>query len=848
MSKFTNTTITEKKRGKVYRQAALAIAISAASLLGSSGAFSDEMAQRYSIEIQQLDTALKTFAEQTNMQVIYPPELVTSLQTKGVTGKYQPKQALKMLLAGTDLDYEFASDKLIVISERNDSQSDSPQQNNSPRKIDKSNREQRIEEIIITATKRSESIQDVPMSITAIDDQEMDRRGFSGMDDYLRLLPGVNIIDQGVGFNTIIMRGVSTRPNYESLINGSTVGIYFSEIPIAKSEAYGNVDLKLVDMERIEVLRGPQGTLFGSGSMGGTIRNIPKAPNLQEFEGSVEAEYSNTSVNGSNNYNIQGVINIPLIQDELAIRGVIYQYENSGHVKNLAGEDPDIIASANSIGMPERAINSISGDSKYTGARLSALWRPRDEMDLTFNYIRQKSESIGITGGYINLDIGEYANAKLHPGDLVGDEGLRHETDIFNFVVEYDFSWAKLISSSTYIDELNASTDSWSPTWSLKFDFRPEQFTQEIRLASQFDGAFQFIAGLYYDDTETIRDGVHLNPVPGAEQLLGFYYLTTKVDQKAFFGELSYDLTDQLNLTVGARAFSYERVDDDVAGGPLFGSATGTYRATDESGATYKLDITYTPNEDSLVYAKWSEGFRLGRGHLQPPEDLCDVDKDGLFDGTNASIIQKPIESDSLDNYELGGKFSFLDSRWTINAALFRINWDGIPLAVASPTQCGFFIYANAGGAISEGVELESSLYLTDAFRINIGTSYVNAELSTDAPSLGGKKGNRLPGSPRFKFNLGLQYDFDVAGHSSFISSDYAYIGDFYNSVQESAASEAGNYHQVNMKAGTSFDNLAVSVFVKNLTNDNSFTLAFARSAVLRLRPRTIGINVKYLF
>ncbi len=314
----------------------------------------------FNIPQQRADRALTQFAEQANLTLVFPFEQLKDKTANRLVGNYPIATAANLLLRNTGLTPSF-SDQLVLTIAIEHKGKRMNITNSSKRKTvlaglvglfaaggamqasgqdgQTATSQSVIDEILVTATKRATSLQDTPMSISALGSDTIEKRGLVGMDDYLRTVPGVSFQDRGAGQNSIVMRGIAVSPQTEN----EAVGVYYGETPIAglsnagNGGGGGNLDIKLVDIERIEVLRGPQGTLYGSGSMGGTVRVIPKAPNLQDVEGSISGRFSNTSEEGDNNTMIQGVINVPLIEDTLAMRAVAYQFDNSGYIKNVAG-------------------------------------------------------------------------------------------------------------------------------------------------------------------------------------------------------------------------------------------------------------------------------------------------------------------------------------------------------------------------------------------------------------------------------------------------------------------------------------------------------------------------------
>ena len=715
-----------------------------------------------------------------------------------------------------------------------------------------------IDEIIVTANKREQSIHDVPMSISAIGNNEINRKGLVSMEDYLASIPGVSMIDRGVGRNAIIIRGVSADPTF----GDPTTGVYFGDTPVTGlSFLGGSSDIKLVDMERVEILRGPQGTLYGASSLAGTVRNIPKLPDLDHVGGRLKVGVSSMAKEGGDGNDVVGTINLPLIEGTLALRASAYRFSNSGYIKNVAGNDPTKQAVATDFGVPELAINEGDvGASDYTGGRLALRWEPVDALDLTLTYLTQDLEQDGIPE--VELQFGEYEQARLQLGDFVpsGGEGLIDNIDMTNLVIDYDFGWAKLTSSSSWFEESSARYTDASMFFLFPTSQRPERdvdvFVEEVRFVSQLEGPVQFVAGLYYEDIENIFDvensyaGIpSLNPT---SEIGVFNFVTSSfTEQKAIFGELSYQFSDALALTLGGRFFDYDKNESTVSTGPFNGVAPGesitVSSKTSETGNNGKINLSYTPGEDLLVYAQWSEGFRLGRPQLSLPASVCDVDGNGQVDGTNLPIGNTGTEPDTLESFEIGGKITAIDGRLNIAGSIYHNNWNGIPVTViGSPATCA--LLANAGEAETQGIEFDVSYNVAQDLRLDFSASYSDAELTEDIPSLNAVSGDRLPGSPRFNANLALEYDFLLAGHESFIRADYALIGGFYPDLQESTQ-EAGDYGLINLKVGAKVEDFILEIYAKNLTNEDKLSYwnpVF--NAGNRLRPRTIGVSVGYNF
>ncbi|WP_116364822.1 TonB-dependent receptor [Parahaliea mediterranea] len=692
-----------------------------------------------------------------------------------------------------------------------------------------------LETVLVTATKRATDLQSTAGSISALGAQQIDNRSLVGMEDYLDALPSVNYIDRGVGENQIIIRGIGL-----AFGERATVGSYFGEVPLSNPIISTSSDMKLVDMERIEVLRGPQGTLYGGGSMSGAVRNIPNAPYLDEFEGRVAVDYSSTDGADGGNGDVTAMLNLPL-GDELALRLVGYRFDNAGYVDLVSTELLEDRSAA--TGTPVAEKEGVGGN-RFTGARASLLWQPSDELDVTLMVAHQELEEDGRND--VTLSRQAYEASAL----ATGKEFKTDELSLFNLLVNYDMGWGTLTSSTSWVDGKTADSSDlgrvidWAAVGFSERD--KEGLVQELRVASQFDGKLQVTGGLYYEDFESFErccwrwtgDDPSLNPF-GTENLRTVNTLST-IDQVAVFGELDYALTDALVLTVGGRWFDYERDDDIDESGPL--AAIPNQLSTAESDSRYKAGIDYQLHDDALLYALWSEGFRLGLGVATAPPTICDVDNDGLMDGTTISLGSSSIDSDTTENFELGGKFSFWDRRVSLNSSVYRIDWTDIPVgAVGSNPVCSATV--NGGEARSQGVELEAQVLLTSSLSLQLAASYTDAEFTNNQ---GGNEGERLPMSPEHNGYVGLHYDFLLAQYPAFLRADATYVGAFNTGA--TIPTESGDYVTVDLNAGITVDNVELKFYASNLTNEDDVTVAFFLDRGWRLRPRTLGVQLAYRF
>ncbi len=867
-----------------------------------------QVTTRFSLPEQSLADALRALGTQTNTSVVFDPTLVEGRRAPALDAQLNLNEALTRLLAGTGLTHHFLNARTVVLSPVRASQSSaktsalsagernaaadrngdlrlaqSMQRAAGAEQTDKPDASARpgeepartsVQEVIVTARKRSENLRDVPLSIAVLTADDIDRRGLVNAQDYLRGIPGVNQVEAGYGGQSIVIRGIETSPSFQNFSSGPTTATYFGETPTTDSAGLSSstsVDLKLVDIERVEVLRGPQGTAFGNSSMGGAVRIIPAAPKLDRFEGKVAGGYSVTSGTGGDNYSIQAIGNIPLIRDRLAIRATAYQYDDSGFYRNRAGSDAAYQAAVVArYGAQAFAADDDEVGSFHTvGGRVSALFQATDDLRITLGYLTQKDEMDGIalaTSGTYEQLLLQVAPEHVRRGQKAGINDT--DIDLANATLEYQLGWANLVATYSYIKSgtvysVPTGTQALHQPISGDAPSDHRQHVGEIRLATQLQGRWNFLAGLYaekLDDqyfVETLWYGdPATNPYTPGGRFLGDDLDRRELRQKAAFGEVSWEFLPRFTLTGGVRAYDYERtVRTDTRG--FFYGVNSTRDDAESSGTNFRGNLSYKPHEGALLYAGWSQGFRLGRPQPGLPAGLCDRDGNGVVDGTGISLAStRSLESDDVDSYELGGKFALFDRRLTIDAALFRMEWTGMPVRViagALTGGCGLAYNANAGKALSEGAELQLNFQISEPWRLDLGGSWLHARLTEDAPALNAFEGNRLPGSPEVNANLGLQYEFAIAGHPAFVRADSIYVGPFYGNLLETATTRAADYVKLDLSARVAIKSLNIDLFVRNVTDEDAFTfrgISAGRGELYgyRLRPRTIGLQLGYSF
>lgn len=832
-------------------------------------------ARQFDIPAGNLRSALDTFGRQSRKPIMYKVDEVRNLRTRGYRGLADPAVALNRILAGTGFEVRSASSGALAIVK--------PGNGVVPEPTSASAEDENPDtDIIVTATRRSESLRNVPLSISAVSGEDIQRRGLKGMEDYLRGIPGVNQIDRGGKDNAIIIRGISTSAEFENLNSGTTVATYFDETPItgAGGLGTGGIDLRPVDFERIEILRGPQGTTFGNSSLGGAVRLIAAKPKTDRFEASLSAALSVTGGYGRENTMVQGMMNIPVVENAIAVRVVAYDFKDSGAYRNIAGVDPAEIAFGAQWGLENYVRGHTQknvGEIHTRGARVSAIVQPSDDIDLTFTALTQKIEQNGnpfqTSGKFLQsvVPIAPQGRVRGQAGEI-GDTKI----DLFSAVGNFRLGWADLTVALSHVDSGSVYTNARSrfapglgpSSGSALSAFRSN--TAEARLATTFDGPFKALVGIFYEDVDQSYLQ-HSGDWPGLPARNPFgtdpMYLADfdrHLEQKAAFAELAYEILPRLTLTLGARHYDYGKSSRNLEEGGLVGVpfGTGVVRrlSNGQDGQTYRANATYRLTDNSMIYATFSQGFRLGRPDIGVPASVCDRDGNGLIDGSNVTIAStRNIDSDTLDNYELGAKLK-LGRGLFLDMSAYHIDWKGLP--IRSVITCGTTnasYTANVGAARSRGFDVQAALMLGGGWRADLGFGYTKAELTEDAPGLlpPAFRGDRLPGAPEITASTALQYDFTTGRFDGFARLDAVYVGSFYGDLRQSPGTRAGDYARFNIRAGVKLERFRLEAFVDNITDEDAFTwrgISGAFSGTVnplfgyRLRPRTIGIEVGYRF
>jgi iron complex outermembrane recepter protein len=731
----------------------------------------------------------------------------------------------------------------------------------------------RLEEVVVTATKRSEVLKDVPVAVTAITSEEIQSRGFTNYADYINTVPNMYVQDEGPGQEQIYIRGLVASGGA-----GFPVATYFGEaVTSVLSNNGGFSNLHLVDIDRVEVLRGPQGTLFGANSLAGVVRIVPNAPNLNDFQVNVAARGWSTAHSDDGSEHFEGVINVPIISDQLAARLVAYQDHIAGYINNVVpAAAPNDYSAA--FGAPPGSL-VIPGHAAFTrtdintedvwGARAALRWQPTDALHVDFSYAAQEdrlNSQAGTQPAY-----GDYVVQR--PLDLYSPGEDAEEDRVAQFVVGYDWSAVSLTSATSYttleryadedLNYLAVNNGLGNQLWPLLDRSRATSITQEVRVQSRGDGAFQWLAGYYYLNTmnnlsQTVPD--YSCPTCLPEVLAGQSFaletdgtqLGSKQKQQSVFAEASYNFTPQWTLGVGGRYLKdYVEAFGTAAEGFLIG---GTEVAPPPVGGVNSIFnpsayIRFKANEDATIYLQAARGFRSGA-----PNQFPAYDPNGPCGATaKADGIGPLTNPDTLWTYELGLKSAWVDNRIEANVALFHQTWEGVQLPATQP--CGFDGFVNGGDASGNGAELEMTARITKAWSANLTTSYVYNKFNSVTPGVGYFVGERVPGAPEENASAGLQYNFSLPSNwSGYARGDYSYVGDVHYvfGVGTTAATYLqGGFGQANMRVSFQRQQIGFDLYARNLTDKRAAETTGDPTQggyTYMLRPRELGVEVRYSF
>jgi len=755
-----------------------------------------------------------------------------------------------------------------------------------------------FEDIVVTATRREVGVQDIPFNITAVTGDMIDSQRLVNLSEVSRMVPGLTLTDQGARDSDLLtVRGLNTSNIDAPEIflgnsGGDTVATYIGDIPLY-------VDLRLLDIERVEVLIGPQGTLYGAGTLGGAIRYLPKRPVLNETTVDLHARGYGMSQSDDTGYGGDVVVNFPLVEDRLAFRGVLGYEKEPGFVDYNFVVGVDQAGSVNPEDPTVLRQFADANDAEWLTFRGSLLWEATDSLTGILSYTYQKVDSGGRTANSqaaFGTGQYEYGRRFLEPKE--------RENQLVSLEVNWDLGFAELTSATGYSEyedqEQRDQTDLL-----LAFEFGYEEFpnfaaytadegeeetiTQELRLVSTGDGPWNWIVGGFFSERDSNQVALEFTPgYPDSDQYGGaippdqltegdleYRALTVEnLKQIALFSELGYQITDSWQVTIGARWFEFENDFKNSTQLLFFDPEQPPFpdaAPVKEDDVIFKfntsvdLDAMIGGMSAGTAYFTISEGYRNGRSN-------------GL-DDCSPSVVQnvcalpneQRVDPDTTTNYELGIKSTWLDNSVVFNASLFFIDWKNI--RVSTVTENGLApIDTNGSEAESKGIELASQWQINDSWSIVASYAYTNAELSKEAPGvIGGRfgaedglPGDRLPGTPEHQGAFGINYTQSLA-NGLIVDVNYGLTAqsDILTKIGGKNGGETlGGFTIHNLSASLSGERWTATIFADNLTDKFAVTgtrrdrdfIGTAGLFTLRgyfqnmITPRTVGLDLRYNF
>jgi outer membrane receptor protein involved in Fe transport len=743
------------------------------------------------------------------------------------------------------------------------------------------------EEIVVTARFRRETVQDIGGAVSALDTTMIERAGITDFEDIAARIPGLNLNDRGPNQNDIGIRGVTNGAMSglsDTGLSGPLVSQFLDDVPMAQSTA-SQRDFNLFDFDRVEVLRGPQPTFFGEGSVGGTIRYATRDPDIsgETISDSIVKMGVSSTDDGGTNYSVSAASSLVLVPEKFAIRAVVNYRDDDGFIDNSATNASDI------------------NDYESVSSRLVALYEPNDELTVRL---------MAFVGAD---DIGEsnaVAGPPTSPGDLVSDSpidgGSEDDFEIYTVKVNYDFGLVGF-SSITGLFERDTSNEFLCPGCRAFGAFLPvsitpktelvnddRSFTQEFRVISQMEGSLSFIAGLYYQDTKLnssnetqaaeFGDFVVL---PAGSDILFQQASQIESEQLSAFVELTYETTDNLRLIGGVRYVDEEIVNETILstlalGGGDFGLEPPFVlgNLTDfvigaglSNKGVFSLQkflpraaVEYDMSDDFMIYAGVATGAR--NGNLNPSSSAF------FASGGDPAVFTdvRAFSEDEVLSYEIGAKTQWADGALTVNAAGYFSTFDNPQVQVSNP----FVMVANGPELEASGVELETLWRVNGNWSAFFNGAYQHTEFQDNqllSPATLGTgfefdlaKGNQNANTPEWSYSIGADAAYPVSGGGVLLTGhvSYNYIGSRFSTVTNFPSSEMSSLGILNLRVGLEDDSWSVVAFANNLTNDIEYTsidgnlglpivapngkLDFVADTFAVNRPRTIGIEATFRF
>jgi iron complex outermembrane recepter protein len=783
---------------------ALALAVAGAPVQAQARTFT------FDIPAETLSEALRDYGEATGQQIIFTQDLVEGRRSQALRGTFEADQALQRLLAGSGLRVERTPAGAIMIVRSNPAA--------QPATTGATNDEQlTIEEIIVSATKREEPVRRISGSISAFDEAGLEALGAERFADYLTRTPGV-VFNQSVpGNSAAVIRGVSTTTGIAQA--QGTTGYFINDVPLTDPfYSSGIPDIDTFDVDNISVLRGPQGTLFGSASLGGAITYQAAKPDLTQFDAHIRASVKSTS-GGETSYGAKAMLNVPIAAGVFGVRGVLDYRQDGGYVDNVGTGQKD------------------ANETQVEGGRILATLAPADGTTINYLFLQQTNDTDD--AGFIEPAVGRYQkNTAL-------DERFKYRTRIHHLRLDQELSFATLTATAARHEKKFSGTQDFSnllpPALAPAAFLEPgtsEGDTFELRLASPSGQRFEYLIGAFHDATD--ESIVNQLVAPAAAPVFGDAVLldatvSIEGEESALFGEATWRFNDKWKATLAGRYFETRLSTNIAQSGPLIGGSSVSSGKSRESGFSPKVSLTWTSSDDLLIYGLVSKGFRFGGPNLAVDPNFA---------------IPSEFESDSLVNYELGLRSNLDGRRLQLDGSLFYIDWSDIQVTLSTPS--GFTYTDNAGKARNYGFEGVATYRPSRSLTLQGNVTWLDSQLRSDFRSGSAivPKGRTLPGAADWQIADSALYTFTDSALLPSIAFSHRYISTAPGALVPSPQQQGG-YNLFDLRLSATIAGVGVSAFVENIADERGVTQAVTNNRGVSqyiVRPRTYGMTFDYRF
>lgn len=800
-----------------------------------------------------LEGALLKWGVASGMQVMMASDLVNHQTTEGVRGFVSAGAALMQLLQGSGLSYVADQNTIHVVPAKTalhlaqatrqqsaDATATYPAQREASRKTAESAGDN-LAEVIVTAQKREERLQDVPVPVTALDADVLVERNQSRLEDYFATVPGLSLSAAPFsgGQQSVAIRGIITS-NYAN----PTVGVTIDDIPFGSSTALGQgsllyPDIDPADLQRIEVLRGPQGTLYGASSIGGLIKIVTRDPSTSEFSGHVQVLGNNVD-GGGTGYGVRGSVNIPL-SDVFAIQASGFTRRDPGYVENVTTGQRDV------------------NQADVSGGHLAALWRPSETVSVKLSALIQDTNGDGTaavdTNGNLQPTLGDLRQARMP-----GTEGYSMEVRLYAATVNAKLGSLDFTSISGYgtnkyseLEDLSLTTGPYAlPIFgvtgaSLGNYFETKEFTQEFRLTSPSDQFLEWLVGAFYTHESTSSDQIEFanQQATGSEVgVLGNFDFPTTVEEYALFGDVTAHLTDRFDVQVGGRESRNRQTYNETDSGAFYDPAV-TYptEVTQDDSFTYLLTPRFRISPDFMVYARLASGYRVG--------------------GPNVTAIPLHLPTsfgpDRTYSYEVGIKGDSFSHMLTFDVSAYYIDWKNIQIYLTDPVS-GSAYFVNGGRARSDGLETSIQVRPARGLSLTAVATMSDAVLAENFPSDSsaiGSDGDRLPFSSRFTGSVLADQEIPLTGTlTGSVGGTLSYVGDREGQFATSYAPvrlRMPGYTSIDLRTGARYESWTFNVFLDNVADRRGIVTGNTTQAgsgydAIYIQPRTVGASIAKTF